>query len=145
MRGLKQFLQQAGQGRWAQALQGRQRLQQAWEERVAAPWVTQAWPLRYHAGKLFLGVAASAWASQLRHQQQALIAHLQGHPVFTELHSLHIRVLPPQTMIGPRRQRRKPLPLSARARVVVKGSAADIQDPALRAALQRLAGSREKS
>ena len=145
MRDLNHYLRQAGQARWAQGLATQQRLQQAWESHMAAPWATQAWPLRYQDGKLTLAVATSVWASQLRHQQRRLLSHLQGHPLFHGLKEIRLRVLPPQSLPSARVRRQSTLGLSSRARVVVQGGADATSDPLLRAALRRLAAARAKA
>lgn len=115
------------------------RLQHAWHARVPEPLASHAHPVRYAAGLLFVHVDTPAWASRFRHQQPALIASLRSNPVFRALTNIRFRVIPRKPPISNVPPRSQPTRLSPEAAKVVSQTASTIEDPGLRAALERLA------
>jgi hypothetical protein len=117
------------------------RLRHAWHSRVREPLASHAHPVRYAAGLLFIHVDTAAWANRLRHEQPSLIASLRHNPVFRDLAEIRFRVVPKGSVAPapPATTRPKPTRLSVYASGVVSETASTIADPALRAALERLA------
>lgn len=116
------------------------RLRQAWHGCVSEPLASHVRPVRYTAGLLFVHVDTPAWASRLRHQQPALVTALRRVPAFRDLADLRVRVVPresssPAVKTAPR----SPSRLSAEAAKAVAQAARTIDNPGLRAALERLA------
>lgn len=116
------------------------RLRQAWHSRVPEPLASHAHPARYTAGLLFVYVDTAAWASRLRHQLPTLVKSLQTSPAFRGLTDIRFRVSPKDFPRSEPQLPPRPTRLSARAAKVVGDTAATIANPALRAALERLAG-----
>ena len=110
----------------------------AWAEVVGEPLVQHVVPMRYSDGCLNLRADSSVWASKVRYQQQLLIERLHTKSLLQNLTMIKIRVAPLQ----------QDRPAPARAPLVYRPSvdtlkllqqvATDIDDPGLRAALQRL-------
>lgn len=118
------------------------RLQHAWRTCVSGPLASHARPVRYTAGLLFIHADTPAWASRLRHQQASLIATLRRAEEFRDLAALRFRVVPrasPGQAIAAAESR--PSRLSAEAAKAVAQTASTINDPVLRAALERLSRS----
>jgi len=117
------------------------RLRHAWHACVPEPLGSHVEPVRYVSGLLFLQVNTPAWASRLRHEKPALLELLRKNSVFRDIGDIRFRVVPiePPTKIAAAPP--KPSRLSARAATVVAQTAESIADPALRAALERLAQS----
>ena len=98
-------------------------------------------PVAYAHGQLTLHADSPVWASRLRHQQQAIRDRLKSDPYFQDLVKLTVRAVPHG--IGdlgapavPRSQTKRFSSLTAALLgQVAQGEA----DPALRAALERLA------
>ncbi|TWH77257.1 hypothetical protein LX59_00162 [Azomonas agilis] len=91
----------------------------------------------FREGCLFLIIKDAAWATRLRYRQQKLIQSLGELREFAGLHQIVFKVSPDQQAIQPI-QRSLPS-LSSKAAVDLLETAAAIQDPQLRAALERLA------
>lgn len=118
-----------------------------WKAGVGEPLVSHSFPVSYDNGRLSLRADTSAWASRLRHSQAEIMNQLRHDPYFHELRELYVRVLPERARTF--REERREMP-AAPSRVpdnaarIIKSVANDIADPALRKALNRLAGAREK-
>ena len=118
---------------------------EAWIGTVGEPLCHHVRPTRYARGQLSLTADSSAWASRIRHQQQGLIQRLRQIPFFRQIISLQVRILPPGEG---RQQVASPIPanpLSAASLKLLEQTASDVADPALRAALSRLARNRGRS
>ena len=87
-------------------------------------------------GTLLLVVTDGHWATRLRYQQRRLLRQLQDHPAFAGLQRIVFKVQPPHTAM--QRQLRSAT-LSAEAAENIQATAEHIDDPRLRAALERLA------
>ncbi|MFA5676794.1 MAG: DciA family protein [Pseudomonas sp.] len=90
----------------------------------------------YQDGVLRLLVADSHWATRIRYQQKRLIRQLQAYAEFTTLTKIHCKVQPPLVKKSPpvRKMRR-----SIVAAESLFETSQHIEDPNLRAALERLA------
>jgi len=87
-------------------------------------------------GHLLLIVTDGHWATRLRYQERRLLRQLQAMEEFTGLTRILLRVQPP----APPRHQVGPAPeLSSRAADNIQETARGINDPKLRAALERLA------
>lgn len=119
------------------------RLRHAWHARVAEPLASHVRPVRYAAGLLFVHVDTAAWASRLRHERPAVMTALRGSAFFRDLADLRFRVVPRGSSTPPAAARAdtapQPTRLSGRAAEEIGRTAATVTDPALRAALERLA------
>jgi hypothetical protein len=109
----------------------------AWTEIVGAAFAEHVHPVRYTAGKLVLRASSTVWVSKVRHSHQTLSQALRQQPIFKDLVGLEVRAAPLerrlQNSTPPNRR-----PVSAATRQLLNAVAADIADPALRAALERL-------
>jgi hypothetical protein len=115
------------------------RLRRAWASAVPEPLASHAHPVRYAAGLLFVHVDTPAWASRLRQQQTSLLEALRRTPVLRDTTDLRARVVPPGSADFPTPPPRRRSRLTEKAAKVIERTAADIADPELRAALERLA------
>lgn len=119
-----------------------------WKANVGEPLVSHSFPVSYDNGRLSLRADTSAWASRLRHSQAEIMTELRDDPYFHDLHELYVRVLPERAR-GQNEKKREAIELPSRipdkAAHLIKSVADDIVDPALRKALIRLAGARDKS
>jgi len=109
----------------------------AWAEIVGAAFAEHVHPVRYTAGKLLLRASSTVWVSKVRHSHQTLSQALRQQPIFKDLVGLEVRAAP----LERRRQKttlRNRRNVSAVTRKLLDAVAADIADPALRAALERL-------
>lgn len=90
----------------------------------------------YKDGLLKLLVSDSQWATRLRYQQKRLIRQLQAYSEFATLTKIHCKVQPPLVKNAPpvRKMRR-----SIVAAETLIETSEQIDDPNLRAALERLA------
>lgn len=108
-----------------------------WRQCVGEPIASHVRAVFYAEGRLLLHADSSVWCNKLLHQQPTLIRRLRQHAVFRDLTDLHVRVAPP---LGRRAARvNTAAPLSVQAAHTIASAADDIEDPALRAALNRLA------
>ena len=110
----------------------------AWAGAVGSPLAEHVQPIRYSGGKLVLRASSPLWVSKVRHSHETLTQRLRATSLFRELVALEVRSAPTE------RAARRPAPrvqraLSARTRQLLESVAADTADPALRAALTRLA------
>lgn len=109
-----------------------------WAAAVGEPLATHTTPVRYADGCLVVNADSAVWSSKVLFQRQTLAKRLRREPLLSELRTLQVRVRPPAAT--PVSAPEPPRPgLSPTARCCVAGIAQDIDDPALRAALLRLA------
>lgn len=90
----------------------------------------------WREGTLLLIVTDGHWATRLRYQQRRLQRQLQGMEAFAGLNRIQFKVQPPEV------PRHKPGPapeLSTQAADNIQETARGINDPRLKAALERLA------
>lgn len=90
----------------------------------------------YQAGTLTLIVTNGHWATRLRYQQKRLLQQLQSLAEFSEASRIQFKVRPP---MQPEKPPTRSIKLSAQAGETIQASADSTRDPALRAALERLA------
>ena len=108
-----------------------------WRQCVGEPVASHVRAVFYAEGRLLLHADSSVWCNKLLHQQPTLIRRLRQHAAFRDLTDLHVRVAPP---LGRRAVHAGAAPpLSPRAAHIISTAADDIEDSALRAALNRLA------
>ena len=97
----------------------------------------------YEQGVLTLVLADAAWATRLRYQQEQLVRQLAQHAEFASLQRIRLKIRPPAGVAdaddGTERRY-----LSGTASEHIRHYADSIDDPQLRAALQRLAGNVRK-
>jgi len=87
-------------------------------------------------GCLLLIITDGHWATRLRYQQRRLQRQLEAMEEFAGLLRIQFKVQPPPP---PRHQPAATPPLSSNAADSIQAAAQGIRDPALRAALERLA------
>jgi len=90
----------------------------------------------WREGCLLLIVTDGHWATRLRYQQRRLQRQLEAMEEFAGLLRIQFKVQPPPP---PRHQPAATPPLSSNAADSIQAAAQGIRDPALRAALERLA------
>lgn len=90
----------------------------------------------WREGCLMLIISDGHWATRLRYQQRRLQRQLQALGEFATLTKIIFKVQPPQ---GPARAPGRTIELSAFAAESIQATAEGIEDPKLRAALERLA------
>jgi hypothetical protein len=119
-----------------------QALQTTWQQDVGLPLASHTRPVSYRSGRLLVHADASIWADRVRQQQDRLMQTLRQHPLFEGLMQVSVRAVPPE---GAPKQavKRQGARLSATSATLINSTATAIDDPELRAALQRL-GSRGK-
>lgn len=117
------------------------RLSALWAGLAPSPLVSHFRPVAYHHGQLTLHTDSTVWASRLRHQQQSVRERLCLDPYFQDLVKLNVRITPTGTHdTGTPVPRRAPTKnFSAATAALLNQIAEGETDPALRAALQRLA------
>jgi Uncharacterized protein conserved in bacteria len=86
--------------------------------------------------RLLIHADSAAWATRLRYLTPQILRCLQQTPSLMTLHRIDIRVSP---LAQPPVRTLHPVVLSRTSAVVLETAAADLSDPALRDALQRLA------
>lgn len=140
-RGVGAFLPPTIARRMAVYLGESGRLKTIWHQTVTPPLIHHSAPLSYSRGCLEIQVDSAAWATRVRHTQSALIARLREIPGFQDLRELKVRIEPPAqaASVVPTAAAARPLakPPAQTARLL-RSLAGDIDDPALRAALERL-------
>lgn len=145
MRRLNAYFTQNKLGRLAQGCEALTGLLQAWREAAPEALARQAVPLRYEQGVLHLALSSAAWGSRVRHQQGQLLQQLARHSLFADIQRLHLTVTPRHNrpaMAGKDASKRSGPILSTNSSTVISGAANSIKDPALKAAMQRLARQR---
>lgn len=100
------------------------------------------WLANYRNGTLYLQTDSSAWGTRLRMQQRAIIQQLKKNPTFAALHSIKVSIQPRYTTESTAQSAR---PISAANAQQLLETAADTEDPALKAALTRLAKNTQKT
>jgi hypothetical protein len=110
----------------------------AWIDSVGTALAEHVQPIRYTAGKLVLRASSAVWVSKVRHTHDTLIRKLREHPLFRDLIGFEVRASPLDRALR-KEPRRVPRNLSAGTRRLLESVAADTADPALRAALIKLA------
>ena len=90
----------------------------------------------WHDGCLLLLTSNGHWATRLHYQQRRLQRLLQAMPEFAGLQKVQVKVRPPNTQVAYQASRTE---LSEAAAESLCSAAAGIDDPRLRAALERLA------
>ncbi|MFP4261782.1 MAG: DUF721 domain-containing protein [Halomonas sp.] len=90
----------------------------------------------YRDGRLTLIADGAAWLTRLRYEQPRLLARLHELPGFEAVQGFTLKVRPVRPARAPLRQVRR---LPARAGDELSSCAADVEDPRLRQALERLA------
>ncbi|ERL50716.1 hypothetical protein BJB45_06170 [Halomonas huangheensis] len=95
----------------------------------------------YESGRLTLITDGAAWLTRLRYEQPRLLQLLHQLPEFQAVTGFHLKVRPVRPARIPPRQSRH---LSANAGNEVSSCAADVDDPELKRALERLASHAEK-
>ncbi len=117
------------------------RLSALWAGLAPSPLVSHVRPVAYAHGQLTLHADSPAWASRLRQQQQAIRDRLRTDPYFQDLVKLAVRIVPTGANdVGSATGRRSAARTFSAATASLLGQVADGEnDPALRAALERLA------
>lgn len=95
----------------------------------------------YREGHLTLITDRAVWLTWLRYEQRRLLSLLHQLPGFEAVTSFQFKVRPVRPASMPPRQVRQ---LPARAADELSSCAADVEDPRLRRALERLASHAEK-
>jgi hypothetical protein len=95
----------------------------------------------YRDGRLTLITDGAAWLTWLRYEQRRLLALLHRLPGFEAVTGFHFKVRPVRPARAPVRQVRE---LPPRAADELSSCAADVEDPRLRQALERLASHAER-
>jgi predicted nucleic acid-binding Zn ribbon protein len=109
------------------------------------PLASHAHPVRYSDGLLYVHIDTPAWASRLRQQLPTLTASLKKEAALRDLVEVRFRVVPRGAAPDAPVSAAPPSRVSAAAAAVIQRSAADIANPELRAALERLARRNESS
>lgn len=115
----------------------------AWTDVVGGELAQHVRPIRYIGGKLILRAGSAVWVSKLRHSHDRVARELRRQPLFRELTGIEVRAAPTDRA-GAKKKVTTARPLSADTRRLLQAVAADIDDPALRAALARLGRGNER-
>lgn len=91
-----------------------------------------------HQDTLVLNTASPVWASRLRYLTPAILDFVRSRPGFETLRSVRVRISMPDSA-APVRHSRSPLRPSQASAAHLRHVGESIPDPALRAALMRLA------
>lgn len=138
-RDIGSFLPPALARRLSAYLDEESRLLAAWQLAVRPPLADHARPGNYSRGRLEVRVNSPAWASRLRQHQGELVRLMQAMPGLEGLRELLIRVVPKGQDRVPAAPASVPAArLAPGAAPLLDSLAADVTDPQLRAALQRL-------
>lgn len=114
-------------------------LRARWRTLVGEPMAAHCEPTHYEAGRLTVAADGPAWASRVRQQQAGLLQALRAQPALRALREIRVQVQPTKTAAAPSVARaRHPSRLSSKAARLVRGVAESVDDPQLRAALDRL-------
>jgi hypothetical protein len=109
----------------------------AWVEAVGEDLARHVHPIRYVSGRLVLRAGSAVWVSRVRHSHESLLRTLRQHALFQDAIGLEVRAAPIERL-RERASARAPRTLSAETGRLLESVAADVADPGLRAALQRL-------
>ncbi|MEQ6918315.1 DUF721 domain-containing protein [Halomonas aquatica] len=96
----------------------------------------------YHQGRLALITDRAAWLTRLRYEQPRLLDLLHQLPGFEAVTGFTLKVRPVRPTRAPMRQVRR---MPAKAADEISSCAADVDDPGLKNALERLAAHAENS
>ena len=113
-----------------------ERLQALFQSRLEPAAREQCRVASFETGVLKLVVTSSQWATRMRYQQKRLIRDLQTFNEFATLTKIHCRVQPPLVKKAPPV---RTMPRSQGASASLRETADYVEDPGLKAALQRLA------
>ncbi|RTR06042.1 DUF721 domain-containing protein [Halomonas nitroreducens] len=94
----------------------------------------------FHDGRLTIITDRAVWLTRLRYEQARLLSLLHELPGFEAVNGFDFKVRPVRPPKAPLRQTRR---LPARAADELSSCAADVEDPRLRRALERLASHAE--
>jgi hypothetical protein len=119
-----------------------QALQTAWQQHAGLPLASHTRPVSYHSGRLLVHADSSIWADRVRQQHQRLMQTLRQNPLLDGLMQVSVRVAPPEA--APQAATRRGVRLSAASAMLINTAATAIDDPDLRAALQRLGSRAER-
>jgi len=108
-----------------------------WNDRIELPLAAHTHPTSYRAGRLVVHADSSVWADRLRQQQKYAMQTLRQDRFFEDLVELRVHVAP-LSQTRPTASNRPQARLSEASTRVITAVAADIEDPALKAALERL-------
>ena len=131
------LVQAQRRGDWIQRLEG------LWRQHVDTALMAHSRPISYRSGRLLVQVDASIWSDRIRQQRTRLMQALRQNAVLADLIELTVRVAP-VSEDAPGRGTPRPDRLSAASAALVSAAAAEIEDPRLREALQRLSTHRER-
>ncbi|UYG08885.1 DUF721 domain-containing protein [Halomonas sp. M4R1S46] len=95
----------------------------------------------FHDGRLTVITDRAVWLTRLRYEQAQLLSRLHELPGFEAVSGFDFKVRPVRPPKAPVRQTRR---LPARAADELSSCAADVDDPRLRRALERLASHAEQ-
>ncbi|TDO12591.1 MULTISPECIES: DUF721 domain-containing protein [Halomonas] len=95
----------------------------------------------YHQGRLSLITDRAVWLTRLRYEQPHLLQRLQQLPGFESVTGFTLKVRPVRPARPPLRQVRH---LPEKAADEISSCAADVDDPGLKGALERLAAHAER-
>lgn len=93
----------------------------------------------YNQGRLVLVIDNAHWATRLRYQQNQLMDKLCQHNEFSDLQRIQFKVRPNTAFNDAIHEQKPRLEISAQAGLAIFNCAEAIEDPHLRAALERLA------
>lgn len=121
-------------------------LQARWRTLVGEPMAAHSEPTHYEAGRLTVAADGPAWASRVRQRQAELLRALRVEPAFNALREIRVQVQPTQPVAAASvALTRSPSRLSQEAARLVRNVAESVDDPQLRAALDRLSHRDDKS
>ncbi|XKE46750.1 DciA family protein [Halomonas organivorans] len=95
----------------------------------------------FHQGRLTLITDRAVWLTRLRYEQPRLLGLLHQLPAFAAVTGFDLKVRPVRPPKAPPRQTRR---LTSRAADELSSCAADVDDPGLKRALERLASHAER-
>lgn len=98
----------------------------------------------YHQGRLVLIIDNAHWATRLRYQQNQLVSRLCQHVEFKNLQRIQLKIRPSSAFNDAIDKKKPRLEISAQAGQAINNCAETIEDPKLRAALERLARNANK-
>lgn len=103
-------------------------------------------PSGFVDGELCVQVDSPIWANAIRQQHQTLVSRLREHRSLANLHQIRVKVVPGKLSIGPTTSFHKvAAPVSEFAAESIRRTAESVEDPDLKAALQRLQASTHKN
>jgi hypothetical protein len=110
-----------------------------WTQIVGHKLAVHSRPLAHIDQCLVVQVESPVWAAAMRQRQQSVLARLREVDGMGQTREIRIRVSPTPVPVGPLTSARQPAePVSASAAEAIARTAAAVEDPALKKALQRL-------